>query len=327
MNGRGGFAKVFSSLWDGTLADRWETWSVFVFMLAHSDAEGVVDMTPEAIARRSCIPVDKVRAALEVLMAPDPNSRTPDHDGRRIVLIDEHRTWGWRVVNHGAYRNRRDTAERKAQNRDAQVKRRERQHLSATVSHRQPRVSHCQPPSAIVSHVSAYAEAEADAEAERVNNGVVADGVGDEVSEPLRGADRRPAVKRARMAQDGPEAVVACVDSSGTARGDCGPTSSVHDLPVAGGGTWQPKVEQLEAWHAAFPALDLDRELAAARAWLLANPTRGKTRRGMAAFVQRWLARSGADAARPSARGSRTGADARYLAAQAGVPGVIEGRA
>ena len=156
---------------------------------------------------------------------------------------------------------------------------------------------------------------------------MVADGVSDDVSEPLRGADRRPAVKRARMAQDGPDSVGSCVDSSGTTRGDCGPTSSVHDLPVAGGGTWQPKVEQLEAWRAAFPALDLDRELAAARAWLLANPTRGKTRRGMAAFVQRWLARSGADAARPSTRGSRTGADARYLAAQAGVPGVIEGRA
>lgn len=113
------FAKVFASLWDGTLADQWETWSVFVFMLAHCDAQGVIDMTPQAISRRSCIPVDKVEAALKHLSAPDPRSRTATEDGRRIVLLDEHRDWGWQIVNYEHYRNMRDEESRREQNREA----------------------------------------------------------------------------------------------------------------------------------------------------------------------------------------------------------------
>lgn len=144
----GGFAKVFESLWDGTLADKWETWSLFVFMLAHADANGVIDMTPEAMARRSCIPLDRVREALAVLEAPDPHSRTPDEDGRRIVLLDTHRSWGWRVVNHGAYRAQRDPVARREQSREAKRRERAREDLFGSVSHGQPtsaEVSHGQP--------------------------------------------------------------------------------------------------------------------------------------------------------------------------------------
>ena len=113
------FAKVFASLWDGTLADHWEFWSVFVFMLAHSDARGVVDMTPQAISRRSCIPLDKVEAALAHLSAPDPRSRTAAEGGRRIVLLDDHRDWGWRIVNYERYRNTRDEESRREQVRES----------------------------------------------------------------------------------------------------------------------------------------------------------------------------------------------------------------
>ena len=170
------FAKVFASLWDGTLADHWETWSTFVFLLAHCDADGVIDMTPQAIARRSCIPLDKVKAALEQLAAPDPHSRTAESDGRRIVLLDDHRDWGWRIVNYSSYRNMRDEEQRREQNREAQNRRRERvstsQQVSAAVSTRQQpsaSVSTRQHLSATVSNgqqPSAQAEVEAEAEEE-----------------------------------------------------------------------------------------------------------------------------------------------------------------
>jgi hypothetical protein len=39
-------------------------------------------------------------------MGPDPGSRTGDLDGRRLELIDPARGWGWRVINHGIYRER-----------------------------------------------------------------------------------------------------------------------------------------------------------------------------------------------------------------------------
>lgn len=101
------YAKIFRSLWDGTLADSWETWSTFVFLIAHADRDGVVEMTPGAIARRSCIPLEKVEAALAHLQEPDPASRSDAEEGRRLVPIDG-RGWGWRIVNYGQYRKLKD---------------------------------------------------------------------------------------------------------------------------------------------------------------------------------------------------------------------------
>jgi hypothetical protein len=58
-----------------------------------------------------------VEMAIEKLCAPDPESRTPDEDGCRLVLIDEHRNWGWRIVNYQKYRNIRDEEARRISNR------------------------------------------------------------------------------------------------------------------------------------------------------------------------------------------------------------------
>jgi hypothetical protein len=128
------FAKVFASLWDGTLADPYSRWAVFVFMLAHSDADGNLDMTVEAIARRSCIPLDEVRKAIGHLEAPDPASRSPEEEGRRLVRIDSHREWGWHIVNYPKYRGLRDLDERRKQTREAVAR-----HRKADVSHGKPR--------------------------------------------------------------------------------------------------------------------------------------------------------------------------------------------
>ena len=69
-------------------------------MLAHCDKAGVCDMHPRAIAEEVGLTVEQVRAALDELEAPDIESRTPDEEGRRIIRLDEHRSWGWRVVNY-----------------------------------------------------------------------------------------------------------------------------------------------------------------------------------------------------------------------------------
>lgn len=37
---------------------------------------------------------------------PDPYSRSNAADGARLELLDEHREWGWRVVNHSLYREK-----------------------------------------------------------------------------------------------------------------------------------------------------------------------------------------------------------------------------
>ena len=100
----GPFVKLYRSLWDGTLGhERWAR-EVFIFMLAHCDADGVIDMTPEAIAGRCHMPLDDVLHGVQVLEAPDGRSRSQDHEGRRIVRLRPSRDWGWQIVNYRKYR-------------------------------------------------------------------------------------------------------------------------------------------------------------------------------------------------------------------------------
>lgn len=98
------FAKVFAQILDSSLAEDYRVRLVFEDMLKLSDAKGVVDMTRESIARRTNVPLKIVSDSIKTLEDPDPTSRTPDYDGRRIVRLDAHRDWGWRIVNFVKYR-------------------------------------------------------------------------------------------------------------------------------------------------------------------------------------------------------------------------------
>ena len=80
------YAKVFASMFDSTLRDRWQGWVVFVAMLALADEDDVVDMTATALQARTNLPPDVVLEGLEILSSPDYNSRTPDEEiGRAHV--------------------------------------------------------------------------------------------------------------------------------------------------------------------------------------------------------------------------------------------------
>jgi hypothetical protein len=99
------YAKVFTQILDSSLAENFQVRHIFEDLLKLSDPNGVVDMTHAAIARRINCPLDIVTEALHTLEQPDPKSRTPDHEGRRIVKVDEHRDWGWMIVNFAYYRS------------------------------------------------------------------------------------------------------------------------------------------------------------------------------------------------------------------------------
>ena len=93
------FAKVFTQILDSSIADDYLLRLVFEDFLKFADKDGIVDMTPSAIARSTHVPLEIVTRGIERLSQPDPESRSPGEDGRRIVLIDAHRSWGWRIVN------------------------------------------------------------------------------------------------------------------------------------------------------------------------------------------------------------------------------------
>ena len=115
---------------------------MFTNLLAHCDQYGVVDIHPKAIAEEVGIPMERVKSTLVMLQSPDPESRTQDKEGRRILLLDEHRDWGWSVVNYMKYRAIKNEDDRREQNRIAQEKwRNKNKHDISKVSINKPCVS------------------------------------------------------------------------------------------------------------------------------------------------------------------------------------------
>ena len=150
------YAKLFASIYQGTLRGNTHGLVVFTNLLAHADASGWVDIHPRAIAEEVGLSLAEVQKALLELEAPDPDSRSPEQEGRRILRMDEHRSWGWIIVNHGKYRAIRNEEDRREQNRLAQKRFRDKKLEDS--KHSKPRKP-----------MSAQAEAEAEAEAEEIN--------------------------------------------------------------------------------------------------------------------------------------------------------------
>lgn len=101
-----GYTPVFDSVFTGTLCGKYPDTAAWLFLLALADKNGVVDMTPQYIANVTGMPVADLIECLARFEQPDPYSRTMDCDGRRITRIDESRPWGWKIVNHGKYREK-----------------------------------------------------------------------------------------------------------------------------------------------------------------------------------------------------------------------------
>lgn len=60
-------------------------------------------------------------------------------------------------------------------------------------------------------------------------------------------------------------------------------------LPLNDGTEWAVPAKSIAEWKLAFPAVDVEQELRAMRVWGNANPTKRKTRRGVAGHIVRWL--------------------------------------
>ena len=125
-----GYTPLFSSLTTGTLCGRWPDVGLWAIVLSLSNRYGVVDVTPDYLSRVTGLPIDDVTACMRRFCEPDPFSRSTAEGGARLTLIDPDRLWGWRIVNHGKYREKARKAhydsERTESGRDATRKRFER---------------------------------------------------------------------------------------------------------------------------------------------------------------------------------------------------------
>lgn len=116
------YSRVFLQILDSSIAEDFTMRHVFEDFLKLCDHKtGILDMTRPALSRRLNIPLDALNLQIEKLEAPDPASRDSDFDGRRIQRLDEHRDWGWQILNWGKYesiRTRADLAMRVARHRE-----------------------------------------------------------------------------------------------------------------------------------------------------------------------------------------------------------------
>jgi len=112
------YGKLFASMYDGTLYGQWQAIITLQQMVILADEDGVVDITPPALAAKTSIPLEIIEKGLEQLSQPDRYSRSPADDGRRIVLIDPDRPWGWRIVNYQHYRDLASREDKKRKDRE-----------------------------------------------------------------------------------------------------------------------------------------------------------------------------------------------------------------
>lgn len=136
------YGKIFAQMYEGTLAGHWQAIVTMQQLVVLATKDGIVDMTADAISRRTSIPIEIITSGLEHLAKPDPYSRTPGEDGRRIVLLDDHRPWGWKLVNHAKYRALRNLEEKREADRDRIQEKRKKNNDVAIVSPKVADVAH-----------------------------------------------------------------------------------------------------------------------------------------------------------------------------------------
>lgn len=280
------FGKVFASLWQGSMVGQSDAQLVFVYMIANCDSDGHLDQTQEVIAALTGIPVERVQRALDLLSAPDPRSRTTDHEGRRIMLVDPARGWGWLIVNHAKYMAMRNEEVRRVQNRERMRKVRAEAHgapLFATVRRGAPTTDSRQQ--------TTDEEEEAGAEALARS------------APPAAG--RRSRVGTAGDADQGEIEGVA--GRTAARRGESEGGAAVEAIPLANGSDWVPTVAEVEEWVRLFPGVDVAVQFRRMRAWALANEKKRKTERGVRAFIRTWLDREQNDGRGSGGRGGPSG--------------------
>lgn len=113
------YTKLFNSIITSTIwSEDDKTRIVWITMLAIADKNGEVQGSIPGLARIAGVPVEDTRAAINKFLAPDPDSRTKDDEGRRIEEIDG----GWHLLNHRKYREMASKEEAK----EAEAKRKAR---------------------------------------------------------------------------------------------------------------------------------------------------------------------------------------------------------
>ena len=108
------YVKLFSDILQSSLwSEDSDTRVIWITMLALANQDGLVRATAPGIAHEARVGLEKTRTVLTLLESPDLESRTPDHEGRRIERIDG----GFQILNYRKYRDLCTEEKRREQDR------------------------------------------------------------------------------------------------------------------------------------------------------------------------------------------------------------------
>jgi hypothetical protein len=158
------YAKLFTSITESSLwSEPKEVRLLFVTMLAKADQDGFVEASIPGLARVANLTIGETEASLKVLLSPDPYSKNPANEGRRIAEIPG----GFLLLNYEDYRARRSTEERREYMRqymqDYRTKNPVRKQPVNTRKQNVNSVSRGKPP-------LAHTEADTDADAKKISH-------------------------------------------------------------------------------------------------------------------------------------------------------------
>lgn len=121
------YTKLHQSILHSTVwAEDHATFKVWITLLVLANEHGEVEGTVPGLTRLAMVSRDECERALAKFAAPDPDSRTPDNDGRRIERIDG----GWLLLNYQKYRAMASKEDSKSKTAERVRRHRERRRAS-----------------------------------------------------------------------------------------------------------------------------------------------------------------------------------------------------
>lgn len=117
------YGKSFESMFEGSMVGAGiNVFAVWSYIITKA-RRGIIEINPKLLAFTLGGSEKDVEAALEFLQQPDPESRSKEEGGRRLVREGQ---FQYRVVNFVKYRELRDEVDRREYNRVKQQEYRER---------------------------------------------------------------------------------------------------------------------------------------------------------------------------------------------------------
>lgn len=116
------YGKIFESLYEGSMVGAGPTvFAVWGYCIAKADRGGIVILNPALLAPIIGTSRVDIERAIEYLESPDPNSKNPDHEGRRLLNISG---FAYSVVSHAVYRGMNNGEDRRKYMREYMRKKR-----------------------------------------------------------------------------------------------------------------------------------------------------------------------------------------------------------